>query len=416
MSKNLKYEEYSSKCLSGVDDEGRKVTQHTEKRITRTTSNLSDNFKPRKLRYNHNDSFDDGVSSIGPSASRVNSRLSDAYHVSYPPTERSNITDEDLASNYSERTQNKLDDLDLGSFKEDYVDINKQRRDYSDDDDVFSVQSRKSNTLSNSSRSRRRNFLKMQTPIEDTLDEEMEDLSRGFNKNCSLREKMFKKRHNFWEDNLLNDDEFGFQHSSMLSDGFMDDFFRNTVGILGKSMRKKSEACNSSFENESTSFNRQPSRFKTLEQDDDLSYYDESGIFSEASDKTINKQCKNKKSMKKYDSSNDNVYSINDGNERNFQSDEEIFKLSIDVNGFKPNELLVRTEGNKLVVCAEVKDRKDYEKQTNKKITARNFRQEFDLPEGVNPYDVTSSLDSDGLLNIEAPIAKHLVKTNSAHD
>ena len=38
---------------------------------------------------------------------------------------------------------------------------------------------------------------------------------------------------------------------------------------------------------------------------------------------------------------------------------------------FRPNELLVRTEGNKLVVCAEVKDRKDYEKQTNKKITAR---------------------------------------------
>jgi len=415
MSKNLKYEEYSSKCLSGVDDEGRKVTQHTEKRVTRTTSNLSDSFKPRKLRYKHNDSFDDDVSSIGPSASCVNSRLSDNYHVSYPPTERSNITDEDLASNYSERTQNKLDDFDLGSFREDYV--GKSRKDFSDDDDVFSVHSRKSDALSNSSRSRRRNFLKMQTPIENSLDEEMEDLSRGFNKNCSLREKMFKKHQNFFDDNLLHDDSFGLlQHSSMLSDGFMDDFFRNTVGILGKNTRKKSEACNSSFEYENTSSNTKPSRFKTLEQEDDLSYYDESGIFSETSDKKNYKIRKNDETTREYNNSNDNNFSTSNELNRNSQSDEDIFKLSIDVNGFKPNELLVRTEGNRLVVCAKVKDRKDYEKQTNKKITARNFRQEFDLPEGVNPYDVTSSLDSDGLLNIEAPITKHLVKTNSAHD
>jgi len=70
---------------------------------------------------------------------------------------------------------------------------------------------------------------------------------------------------------------------------------------------------------------------------------------------------------------------------------------------------------NKIVLLKTIKTRLETYRKTNlwklaKKKHFRNFRQEFDLPEDVNPYEVTSSLDSDGLLNIEAPISKHLRK------
>ena len=336
MSKNIKYEEYSSKCLSGVDDEGHKVTHHTEKRITRTTSNLSDDFLPRNQQYKHNESFDDDVSSLGPSASRVNSRLSDAYHVSYPPTERSNIKDEDLVSNYSERTQNLLDDFDLDSFTEDYNDVTKQQKEC--DDDVFSVLSRKSNTSSNSSRSKRRNVLKLKRPIEGVFDEKMEDLARGFHKTCSLRENILNKRHNVLNNNLMNDDDFGLmQHSSMFSDAFTDDFFRDTVGILGKKTTRKSQACNSSFGIGNECLNSQINRFKIMQPEDNLSYCNESGIFSETSDKTLNQKCKsNECKTFRNDAIVDDIFCPNDKKDKRIsQEDDNVFKLSIDVTGFK---------------------------------------------------------------------------------
>jgi len=84
----------------------------------------------------------------------------------------------------------------------------------------------------------------------------------------------------------------------------------------------------------------------------------------------------------------------------------EKFQVSIDVTGFKPDELVVKTEGNLLIVCAKAKDDGERRMVKENKLVTKQFRQEFELPAEVNPLEVVSSLGSDGLLKVEAPISR----------
>ncbi|XP_078491381.1 uncharacterized protein LOC104266657 isoform X1 [Ciona intestinalis] len=79
----------------------------------------------------------------------------------------------------------------------------------------------------------------------------------------------------------------------------------------------------------------------------------------------------------------------------------EKFQVDVDVKGFSANELLVKTEGNRLVITAKSKEIDDV---TPSKISSRELKREFDLPEGVDPYDVVSNLMPDGFLRVEAPV------------
>uniref|UniRef100_A0A4W6FCQ5 SHSP domain-containing protein n=1 Tax=Lates calcarifer TaxID=8187 RepID=A0A4W6FCQ5_LATCA len=73
------------------------------------------------------------------------------------------------------------------------------------------------------------------------------------------------------------------------------------------------------------------------------------------------------------------------------QKEAEHFGLTLDTQGFSPEELSVRQVGRKLRVCGKTENKQEDEMgccfyQRHK------FTQEFDLPEGLKPEDVTCYL------------------------
>ena len=75
------------------------------------------------------------------------------------------------------------------------------------------------------------------------------------------------------------------------------------------------------------------------------------------------------------------------------------FKLRFDLHGFKPNEISVRAEGDKLSVFAK------HEEQVGKGgKTARQFNRQVDIPYNVDPDKLESHLSTEGILSVEAPI------------
>lgn len=82
------------------------------------------------------------------------------------------------------------------------------------------------------------------------------------------------------------------------------------------------------------------------------------------------------------------------------------FALTLDTNDFSPEELSVKQVGRKLRVSGKSEKKQDDGKGSYS-YRCQEFRQEFDLPDGVNPEAVTCSLN-DGQLQIQAP------KENSA--
>uniref|UniRef100_H3C7Y8 Heat shock protein, alpha-crystallin-related, b9-like n=1 Tax=Tetraodon nigroviridis TaxID=99883 RepID=H3C7Y8_TETNG len=73
--------------------------------------------------------------------------------------------------------------------------------------------------------------------------------------------------------------------------------------------------------------------------------------------------------------------------------------LSLDTQDFTPQELSVKQVGRKLRVSGKTEKKKEDNKGSYS-YTCQEFRQEFDLPEGVNPETVTCSL-VDGRLQIQ---------------
>ncbi|CAJ1063166.1 heat shock protein beta-11-like [Xyrichtys novacula] len=80
------------------------------------------------------------------------------------------------------------------------------------------------------------------------------------------------------------------------------------------------------------------------------------------------------------------------------------FALSLDTQDFSPQELSVKQVGRKLRVSGRSEKKKEDEKGSYS-YRCQEFRQEFDLPDGVNPEEVTCSLVG-GRLQIQAPREK----------
>lgn len=80
------------------------------------------------------------------------------------------------------------------------------------------------------------------------------------------------------------------------------------------------------------------------------------------------------------------------------------FALSLDTQEFSPEELSVKQVGRKLRVSGRTEKKKEDEKGSYS-YRCQEFRQEFDLPDGVDPEAVTCSL-SGGRLQIQAPREK----------
>ncbi|KAM4620359.1 heat shock protein beta-11-like [Polymixia lowei] len=81
--------------------------------------------------------------------------------------------------------------------------------------------------------------------------------------------------------------------------------------------------------------------------------------------------------------------------------DSNTFALSLDTKEFSPEELSVKQVGRKLRVSGKTEKKQDDGKGSFS-YRCQEFRQEFDLPVGVDPESVTCSL-AGGQLQIQAP-------------
>ncbi|XP_061574479.1 heat shock protein 30-like [Cololabis saira] len=82
------------------------------------------------------------------------------------------------------------------------------------------------------------------------------------------------------------------------------------------------------------------------------------------------------------------------------QKEGESFGLTLDTPGFSPEELSVRQVGRKLTVSGK-SQKKQEDGKDSYSYRLQEFRQEFDLPEGVNPESVTCYLSPDGKVHIQ---------------
>ncbi|XP_069608513.1 heat shock protein 30C-like [Ranitomeya imitator] len=80
----------------------------------------------------------------------------------------------------------------------------------------------------------------------------------------------------------------------------------------------------------------------------------------------------------------------------------ENFELSLDVSGFSPEELTVRTEGRRLIVSGKYDKKKETE-NGGYFHEYKEWKREAELPQDVSPEDVVCSLSKDGQLHFLAP-------------
>ncbi|GFU30415.1 protein lethal(2)essential for life [Nephila pilipes] len=80
------------------------------------------------------------------------------------------------------------------------------------------------------------------------------------------------------------------------------------------------------------------------------------------------------------------------------KNDPDKFKVMLNVNHFKPNEIDVKTVDNSIVIHG-----KHEEKTDEHGFVSREFTRRYLLPEGTEPQTVKSSLSQNGVLTIEAP-------------
>jgi len=79
-------------------------------------------------------------------------------------------------------------------------------------------------------------------------------------------------------------------------------------------------------------------------------------------------------------------------------NDDNKFEVKLDVNHFKPEDIVVKTVDNYIVISG-----KHEEKADKHGFIKREFTRRYALPERCDPEKVVSSLKSDGILTIESP-------------
>ncbi|XP_049533396.1 heat shock protein beta-1 isoform X1 [Anopheles aquasalis] len=80
------------------------------------------------------------------------------------------------------------------------------------------------------------------------------------------------------------------------------------------------------------------------------------------------------------------------------EGDNKVLKLRFDVSQYAPEEIVVKTVDNKLLVHAK------HEEKSDTKSVYREYNREFLLPKGCNPELIKSSLSKDGVLTVDAPL------------
>ncbi|XP_061705911.1 heat shock protein 30C isoform X1 [Cydia pomonella] len=89
------------------------------------------------------------------------------------------------------------------------------------------------------------------------------------------------------------------------------------------------------------------------------------------------------------------------------EGDGKSLKLRFDVSQYTPEEIVVKTVDNKLLVHAK------HEEKSDTKSVYREYNREFLLPKGTNPEAIKSSLSRDGVLTVEAPLPQLAITDRS---
>jgi len=77
---------------------------------------------------------------------------------------------------------------------------------------------------------------------------------------------------------------------------------------------------------------------------------------------------------------------------------QKVFRVCFDVGQFNPEEISVRSLEGRLVVYAR------HEETVNGKTTSREFSRKVDIPPGIDPQSLRSTLSKDGILQVEADV------------
>ena len=85
-------------------------------------------------------------------------------------------------------------------------------------------------------------------------------------------------------------------------------------------------------------------------------------------------------------------------------SGQKELKLRFDVQDYAPEEIMVKTVDNKLLVQAK------HEEKGEGRSVYREYNREFLLPAGTDPETIRSSLSKDGVLTVEAPLPQPAIE------
>nr|BAH59273.1 heat shock protein beta-1 [Thunnus orientalis] len=83
------------------------------------------------------------------------------------------------------------------------------------------------------------------------------------------------------------------------------------------------------------------------------------------------------------------------------------WKVSLDVNHFSPEELVVKTKDGVVEITGKHEERKD-----EHGFVSRTFTRKYTLPPNTNVEKVTSSLSPEGLLTVEAPLIRQAIESS----
>jgi len=76
----------------------------------------------------------------------------------------------------------------------------------------------------------------------------------------------------------------------------------------------------------------------------------------------------------------------------------QVFRVRFNVDTYKPEEVSVKIDQNKLIVHAK------HEEKSDGKSMSREYSREVDIPRDIDPMALQCSISTDGILTVEAPI------------
>ncbi|XP_052802228.1 uncharacterized protein LOC128232607 [Mya arenaria] len=80
------------------------------------------------------------------------------------------------------------------------------------------------------------------------------------------------------------------------------------------------------------------------------------------------------------------------------ETGQPVFRVRFNVDSYKPEEVSVKIDANKLIVHAK------HEEKTEGKSMSREYSREVDIPREIDPMALQCSISTDGVLTVEAPM------------